>query len=206
MPSSHAPCSVSAEPKNGTIKVDWSVHYTRAIENQLDVAHLAFVHRNTIGGGGRSFVEGPFVESDAEGIRVWVTNKQDADEAARSQSQLKAEAANSEPGLSFLFPGVWLLNIGPRLKNFIAFVPINEHKTRYYLRVYHRIRNPFIAKAFEFVMGLSNRYILRQDQRVVVTQTPLNSSYAREDRLIEADRAISEFRRQHERLLKSSDT
>ena len=35
----------------------------------------------------------------------------------------------------------------PRLKNFIAFVPINEQQTRYYLRVYHPIRNPFIAKA-----------------------------------------------------------
>jgi phenylpropionate dioxygenase-like ring-hydroxylating dioxygenase large terminal subunit len=189
----------------GTVKVDWPVHYTRAIENQLDVAHLAFVHRTTIGAGGRSFVEGPYIEADGEGIRVWVTNKQDTDIAARSQSELKAEAARSEPGLYFLFPAVWLLNISPSLKNFIAFVPINEQKTRYYVRVYHRIRNPIIARAFEFVMGLSNRFILHQDRRVVITQTPLNSSDAREDRLIGADRAISAFRRQHERLLNLSD-
>ena len=29
----------------------WSVHYSRAIENQLDVVHLPFVHPNTIGRG-----------------------------------------------------------------------------------------------------------------------------------------------------------
>jgi phenylpropionate dioxygenase-like ring-hydroxylating dioxygenase large terminal subunit len=39
--------------------VDWPVHYTRAIENQLDVAHLAFVHGAAMGQAGRSFVDGP---------------------------------------------------------------------------------------------------------------------------------------------------
>ena len=29
----------------------WNVHYSRVIENQLDVSHLAFVHRTTIGRG-----------------------------------------------------------------------------------------------------------------------------------------------------------
>ncbi|MGE3728704.1 MAG: Rieske 2Fe-2S domain-containing protein, partial [Candidatus Sericytochromatia bacterium] len=30
-----------------TVIADWEAHFTRAIENQLDVAHLAFVHRTT---------------------------------------------------------------------------------------------------------------------------------------------------------------
>ena len=32
----------------------WNVDYSRVIENQLDVSHLAFVHHNTIGRGGTS--------------------------------------------------------------------------------------------------------------------------------------------------------
>ncbi len=122
-----------------TTVVDWPVHYTRAIENQLDVAHLAFVHRTTIGAGRRSFVEGPHVEADDSGIKVWVSNRRDDGGPARSPAELATAAQGTEPGLHFLFPGVWLLNISARLKNFIAFVPINEHCTRYYLRSYHRM-------------------------------------------------------------------
>ncbi len=190
----------------GTVVVNWPVHYTRAIENQLDVAHLAFVHRTTIGAGGRSLVEGPYVETDDQGIKVWVTNARDEGQAPRSQSELAEAAVDKEPGLSFLFPGVWLLNISPSLKNFIGFVPINDQKTRYYLRVYHRIQNPVLAKIFEALIGLSNRFILSQDERVVVTQTPMDSADAHEDRLIGADRAIIQFRRLHSRLLERCDS
>ena len=190
----------------GTVTVDWPVHYTRAIENQLDVAHLAFVHRTTIGAGGRSFVEGPHVEADGQGIKVWVTNARDEGQTPRSQSELAAAAHGKEPGLSFLFPGVWLLNISPSLKNFIAFVPVNGQKTRYYLRVYHRIHNPVLAKIFEVLMGLSNRFILHQDKQVVLTQTPVDSADAVQDRLIGADRAIIQFRRLHVRMLEPRDS
>ncbi|MGY6217206.1 Rieske 2Fe-2S domain-containing protein [Methylolobus aquaticus] len=187
--------------RHGTIAVDWPVHYTRAIENQLDVAHLAFVHRTTIGAGSRSFVEGPHVEADLQGIRVWVTNSRDEGRVARSPEQLREAAADRRASLSFMFPGIWLLNIAPRLQQFVAFVPINGRKTRYYLRVYHRHRNPLVAKIFEAMIGLSNRFILNQDRRVVVTQTPADSADAHDDRPIGADRAILEFRRLHAALL-----
>lgn len=187
--------------RTGTITAEWPVHYTRAIENQLDVAHLTFVHRTTIGAGGRSFVSGPYVEADRLGVRVWVSNAHDEGQRPRPLSELKAEAAGRQPSLDFRFPGVWLLNISPRLKNFIAFVPVNEQRTRFYLRVCHTIRNPLLAWPFEKLMGLSNRFILNQDRRVVVTQTPANSAQARGDRLIEADRAIAQFRHLHASLL-----
>ncbi len=189
----------------GTVKVDWPVHYTRAIENQLDVAHLPFVHRTTIGAGGRSFVDGPYIETDASGIKVWVTNTIDRGRSQLSQEELSNLASQKEPSLNFLFPGVWMLNISPRMKNFIAFVPVNERETRYYLRVYHRVRNPVAAQLFEFFIGLSNRYILDQDRRVVVTQTPLDSSMAADDRFIGADRAIIQYRRIHQQLLSACE-
>jgi phenylpropionate dioxygenase-like ring-hydroxylating dioxygenase large terminal subunit len=189
----------------GSVTVDWQAHYTRAIENQLDVAHLAFVHRTTIGSGGRAFVEGPYVEADGEGIKVWVTNARDEGQGARGAAELKAAAAGREPTLDFKFPGVWLLNMSPRMKNFIAFTPINEHKTRYILRIYHRYLNPLAAKPFEAVMGLSNRFILNQDRRVVETQTPRESPPLGEDRLVEADRAIARFRAIHASLLEPGE-
>ena len=188
----------------GTVMVDWPVHYTRAIENQLDVAHLPFVHRSTIGRGNRSLVEGPYIEEDSRGIRVWVTNTRDDGRTPRGRRELASEAAGKEPALSFLFPGIWLLNISPRLKNFIAFVPVNSQSTRYYLRVYHRYRNPVVARLFEMMMGISNRFILGQDKKVVVTQTPFDGLDAREDRLIGADRAILKFRRRLANLLKQA--
>ncbi|MEO8307197.1 MAG: aromatic ring-hydroxylating dioxygenase subunit alpha [Pseudomonadota bacterium] len=183
-----------------TIAVDWPVHCTRAIENQLDVAHLPFVHRTTIGGGSRTLVEGPYVQASEAGIRVWPSNRKD-DGPAREMAELASAASGREPGLEFLYPGIWLLNIGPRFKNFIAFVPINEQTTRYYLRVYHQIGPRLIERPLGWLLSQSNRFILNQDKRVVVTQTPASSEEAASDRLVGADRAINEFRKQWGRLL-----
>jgi hypothetical protein len=66
-------------------------------------------------------------------------------------------------------------------------------------------RNPIVARLFEVMMAIRNRFILGQDKKVVVTQTPADSSSAREDRLIGADRAIVKFRRQLAILLKRSE-
>lgn len=46
----------------GQISETWAVHYTRAIENQLDAVHLPFVHKTTIGRGNRTLVNGPVVK------------------------------------------------------------------------------------------------------------------------------------------------
>ncbi len=44
----------------------WNVDYSRVIENQQDVSHLAFVHHNTIGRGNKTLCNGPKV--------VWLDN------------------------------------------------------------------------------------------------------------------------------------
>lgn len=192
--------------RHATITVDWPVHYSRAIENQLDVAHLPFIHRSTIGAGGETLVEGPHVEADETGIRIWMTNAKDTGQRPREAAELAAAAAGAEPTISFRFPGTWLLNIAPRFKNFIAFVPVNARHTRYYLRACHR-RNPaFVASLFAAATCLSNRLILSQDRRVVVTQTPADSADARGDRPLASDRAIIEYRRLQARLLARADT
>jgi phenylpropionate dioxygenase-like ring-hydroxylating dioxygenase large terminal subunit len=173
----------------------------RAIENQLDVAHLPFVHRSTIGAGARSLVEGPYVEASKQGIKIWVTNAKDEGQTPRKQAELAKAAEGKGPGLQFLFPGIWMLNLSPNLKNVLAFVPVNDQKPLYYLRVYHRIHIPLIANLFEWLMNLSNRIILNQDKTVVLAQTPCNSSDAILDTFIGADFAIIQFRRIYADLL-----
>jgi phenylpropionate dioxygenase-like ring-hydroxylating dioxygenase large terminal subunit len=45
-----------------SVRDPWQAHYSRVIENQLDVVHLPFIHHNTIGRGGRTVVDGPAIE------------------------------------------------------------------------------------------------------------------------------------------------
>jgi phenylpropionate dioxygenase-like ring-hydroxylating dioxygenase large terminal subunit len=178
-----------------TTPVEWTVNVSRAIENQLDVAHLAFVHRTTIGTGGRSRVDGPFVQADEEGIRVWVTNRRDDGAPALTLEELATKSAGHEPSLHLKFPGIWKLNISPGFKNFIAFVPIDEGRMLYYLRSYLPSRWGILGWLFHRLTRWSNRFILGQDRRVVATQTPVNSLDSREDHLVGADRAIIEYRK-----------
>lgn len=175
--------------------VEWPANYTRAIENQLDVAHLAFVHRTTIGMGGRSRVDGPHVEAGADGIRIWTTNRRDDGSPPRSNEDLAAAAAGKAATLHLLYPGLWRLNISARLVNFIAFVPIDEGRTLYYLRTYRPGRPGVLGRLMSLITPLLNGLILDQDRRVVVTQKPLNSLDARDDHLVNADRAIIEYRK-----------
>jgi phenylpropionate dioxygenase-like ring-hydroxylating dioxygenase large terminal subunit len=38
------------------MKDNRDTHYSRAIENQLDCAHIPFIHKNTIGRGNKTLV------------------------------------------------------------------------------------------------------------------------------------------------------
>lgn len=55
----------------------WPVHYTRAVENQLDVAHLPFVHNSTIGRGQKMLVHGLAIEWKEEKMTFYVENVND---------------------------------------------------------------------------------------------------------------------------------
>ena len=178
----------------GTIDSDWPVHLTRAIENQLDVAHLPFVHANTIGKGHKTLVEGPYVEKDDQEIRVWVSNQKDHGQRPRTLESLALAAKERRPELVFKFPGIWLLNISPKLKLLVAFVPIDATLTRFYVRSYHKFRLPILSAIVSWGLGLSNRFILNEDKRVVCSLTP-NSSLDGEDHPLGCDRAILAFRK-----------
>lgn len=178
----------------GTLTDQWPVHISRAIENQLDSAHLPFVHHNTIGRRLSPFMQGPYVEADAAGIQVWNFQHLDADKQL-SQQELKGHIKGRAPALILLFPGIWRLKISEGFYQFIAFVPVNATTTHYYLRHYRNWKVPLVDGLVSKAMSLSNRIILNQDKRVVCAQLPINSAEAEHEHLIGADRAIAQFRR-----------
>ena len=55
----------------------WKAHYSRAIENQLDVVHVPFIHKTTIGRGIGPIVNGPYIKETANSISFWPFNEQD---------------------------------------------------------------------------------------------------------------------------------
>lgn len=61
----------------GEFSETWAVHYTRAIENQLDVIHLPFVHQSTIGKGDKTLVNGPVVKWKDNLMTFYVKNEKD---------------------------------------------------------------------------------------------------------------------------------
>jgi len=174
--------------------IDGRVNYSRAIENQLDAAHLPFVHRTTIGAGRKTMVDGPYVQNDENGIDSWVFNRIDNGTAPASQAQLRDRSLHTQPSLQLRYPSQWLLNISGNFKNFIAFVPIDEHTTRFYMRTCHKVSIPVVRYFYTSILQIFNGIILRQDLRVIVNITPAFSLDATSDRLIGADRAISAYR------------
>lgn len=173
----------------------WDTNYTRAVENQLDVSHLAFVHKTTIGRGGRSQVNGPLVEADEKSIRVWVDNHKQGEKRVTLDKDLEF-LKKREPGLEFIFPNIWCLNITPKFKNFAAFVPVDEEHTIIYLRSYQKIvTKPVLKNAMNLINKISNKVIINQDKAVVESQLPLKAELNSSEKLIRADLPILMYRK-----------
>ncbi|PKM69585.1 MAG: aromatic ring-hydroxylating dioxygenase subunit alpha, partial [Firmicutes bacterium HGW-Firmicutes-18] len=68
----------------------WGVHYTRAIENQLDVVHLPFVHKSTIGKGGKTLVNGPVVKWEENMMTFYVKNEIDNGQTPEKPNDIQA--------------------------------------------------------------------------------------------------------------------
>lgn len=185
----------------GTQWATWPVHFTRAVENQLDMAHIPFVHRTTIGAGGRTRIQGPWVEAKDHQIRVWTVSEKETGQPQLTQEEVATRIQGKPPSLQFRFGNIWLLQITPEIRNFIAFVPISETETGYILRFYKKVRGPrWLNQAMAHAAGLSNRLILNQDKRVVVTQVPAQTQWpSPSEHFIGADRAILQFRKMYHR-------
>ena len=178
----------------------WSVHYTRAIENQLDVVHLPFVHKTTIGKGDKTLVDGPVVVWKDQRMTFYVHNVLDDG----SRVAKKAEELSDYEGyfrLQFQMPNIWQNMISDQVRIFAAFAPIDDEHTRIYLRFYQKfLPIPVLGKAVANLSNIFNRVVLHQDREVVLTQLPKRSELRMGENLIPGDRPIVEFRKRRDEL------
>lgn len=183
----------------GGFSETWPVHYTRAIENQLDVVHLPFVHRSTIGKGDKTLVNGPVVKWNGNRMTFYVKNKQDQGQIPEKPEEIKEYEQLFS--LQFQMPNLWQNRISDQVRIVAAFAPIDEGNTHIYLRFYQNfMRTPGLKQIVNASSKIMNKIILHQDRRVVLTQLPIKSELKMDEHLVQGDLPIIEFRKRRELL------
>lgn len=184
----------------GSFSEVWPVHYTRAIENQLDVVHLPFVHGNSIGRGNKTLVNGPVVEWADNRMTFYVNNQTDNGNSKPLKPQ-EIENYQDLFSLEFQMPNMWQNKISPDVRIVAVFAPIDSDHTRIYLRFYQRfMRLPILKQIVNHFSNVTNRYILHQDRHVVLTQIPKKTELEMNENLIQGDAPIIEYRKRRSQL------
>ena len=183
----------------GEISENLSVHYTRAIENQLDVVHLPFVHKTTIGRGNKTLVNGPVAKWNGNRMTFYVKNE--LDQGQKPEKPNEIENYEKLFHLQLQMPNIWQNIISDQLRIFAAFAPVDEENTHIYLRFYQKfMRVPVLAQLVSGLGAVTNRVILHQDRRVVLTQLPKKSEFKMKENLVQGDLPILEFRKRRDQL------
>lgn len=176
----------------------WNVHYSRVIENQLDVSHLAFVHCTTIGRGNKTLCNGPKVEwLDDNTFRTSANNEVDTGQKPKSSQESEIKSTN----LTFKFPNMWLNHVSDKVMILAYFVPVDYEHCIISLRFYNKITGIKPIDKFIALFGNpANRIVERQDKRIVETQLPKQSTLYGKENLVAADLPIIEYRNKREEL------
>jgi phenylpropionate dioxygenase-like ring-hydroxylating dioxygenase large terminal subunit len=187
-----------------TVRRHWANHYARAIENQLDVVHLPFVHHNTIGRGNNTLVNGPYakevqVAANSYRLDMWVNNQQDHGQTPIKPSQMPIPT--QRPLIQFHFPNLWQNWLSNDFLVFLIFAPIDDENTMMYLRQYHKVRFPVARQLTQWLGGIGNLFILNQDKRVVVTQRPHRPDLDIGEILVPGDYPIVLYRKRRRALI-----
>jgi phenylpropionate dioxygenase-like ring-hydroxylating dioxygenase large terminal subunit len=191
-----------------TLRDHWANHYSRAIENQLDVVHLPFIHHNTIGRGNRTLVNGPIAKEESHWpgdhlINLWVYNEVDEGQKPKRASELPEPTRR--PFLQFRYGNIWQNWIADNLRIVIAFAPIDNENTLMYLRFYHTMRLPVLRQIYGWLGCVMNLVIERQDRRVVVTQRPHRPDLGIGEILNQGDSPIVLYRKIRRALIEESE-
>jgi phenylpropionate dioxygenase-like ring-hydroxylating dioxygenase large terminal subunit len=187
-----------------SFKDHWNIHYSRAIENQLDVVHLPFVHKTTIGRGNKTLVNGPVVVRENELITFYVDNIKDDGKTVPYKPGEIIDYQNLFH-LQFHYPNIWQNFISDKIRAFAAFVPVDEENTIVYIRYYQRlIKIPLLKQLMNYIGKLSSIVILKQDKRIVITQLPKKSGLKTDEHLIMGDKPIIEYRKHRQELIEKN--
>jgi phenylpropionate dioxygenase-like ring-hydroxylating dioxygenase large terminal subunit len=176
-----------------TLERDWNAHWTRAMENMLDYAHLPFVHRTTIG---RDIAKKMTPETTLDmgwhdaphGARITVRVGDDA-----PRDILEWHAPN---GMALL------LAPPPKLFRIHAFcVPTERNRTRMLVVMARAFAKSALFNPF---FDLTNVKILGQDRAVVESSSPAEVPPPSEEVSVATDRPTLAFRRHYAKHLKGS--
>jgi phenylpropionate dioxygenase-like ring-hydroxylating dioxygenase large terminal subunit len=189
-----------------TLTDRWACHYSRAIENQLDVVHLPFVHRSTIGRGNQTLVNGPrsrLTRGDNDRIDLWYDNTVDNGQPPRKPSEMPE--TGDHPLIQFYFPNLWHNWLGDKLHVVLAFAPIDDANTLMYIRFYQKmVTVPVFSHIFNWISAVGNFVIERQDRHVVITQEPRRADLNIGETLIVGDAPIVHYRRHRRDLIEKA--
>lgn len=176
----------------------WNVQYSRVIENQLDVSHLAFVHHNTIGRGNKTLCNGPkVVWLDDNTMRTSADNMVDNGQTPKISADSEIKSTN----LTFKFPNMWLNHVTDKIQILAFFIPVDEEHSIIALRFYNKITGfKPVDKLIAWMGSRANKVIERQDKRIVETQLPKKSDLKMDECLVAADLPIVEYRAKRSKL------
>jgi phenylpropionate dioxygenase-like ring-hydroxylating dioxygenase large terminal subunit len=188
-----------------TARDPWRTHYSRAIENQLDVAHVPFIHHNTIGRGMGKLVDGPLIEwLDPDRFRLYTQNREDDGTVPLKPGEMARP--DKQFWLEFIFPNLWQNHLGDGSRIFVAFVPVDDDNTILYLRFYQKfVRVPVLRDIVNRLAMPFNTLVAHQDRRVVETELPKRTSLKMGEKLIQADRPIVEYRKRRQELIGAAE-
>lgn len=187
----------------------WASHYSRCIENQLDVIHVPIVHHNSIGRGNKTIINGPKVIWNGHILQTSANNEQDRGQKPKSPDECVIKDTN----LNFIFPNIWLNHISDKMLVLIYFAPVDEENTIMYIRFYSKITGiSMIDKLIALAGKYANKFVERQDRRVVITQKPKASSLKMSETLLRGDGPVIKYRlireqlKQENKMTKPADT
>ena len=185
----------------GSVRDPWHAHYSRVIENQLDVPHVPFIHHNTIGRGGRTVIDGPWVDwQDPD--RFFVRTSMRPDDGAPARRADEVAAPDKPFHLEFIFPNLWQNWISDKVRVVVAFAPVDDENTVMYLRFYQNfMRTPGLRNVVNRLSMIFNTVVAHQDRRVVVTQRPMRSDLRMGEKLIPGDGPVIAYRRRRQELI-----
>lgn len=178
----------------------WGVDYSRVIENQLDVSHLPFVHRTTIGRGGKTLVNGPkTVWLDNNTMQTSANNEVDTGQTPLSGKDSIIKTTN----LNFKFPNMWLNHVSDKIQILAFFIPVDDDNSIIALRFYTKLTGKkSIDKCIAWFGSRANKVVERQDKRIVITQLPKKTGLKMGENLVPADKPIIEYRSKRDKLQK----
>jgi Phenylpropionate dioxygenase and related ring-hydroxylating dioxygenases, large terminal subunit len=184
------------------IEDSWNSHYSRCIENQLDVVHVPFVHYNTIGRGNKTLINGPKVVFENGVLTTSANNAVDVGQTPTPASECIIKSTH----LCFTYPNLWMNHITSKIKVIIYFAPVDDENTVLYIRFYCKVTGiKLLNRLIAFFGKFANRAIERQDKRVVITQKPKASAYKSGEKLLSGDGPILLYRKLRDELKNSQN-